>query len=465
MATIRPYGGGFDVIWRSLTAHLVPPDKTNHYRSHMKNLAWYYDLSRQPGGGFSMVGEKRYAGTGWGVGMALAYTAPLRKLRITGMPPTRLSKKVEVPDRPWGNKNDDVFTSTNHCDGFGEEKMEVHDIYKALDAGDKAVCVKMMKHYNAVIRVAAAKKLAELKAVDELVECVRHKDVRVRNAACMGISNDNGFFRGLDGRGKGYLSPQQVSDAFVPYFVQTLKNPNTALSETDGVLYAFSKAKPEDIRKHLDLIKPWLLHEEWLLRESAFYALVGLRSTIQPQELYLLAEVFAGEEHSKPQINYAGAFGYLFNRQKVKLGDQDMKKFAEIVSKQISDPQIPVEAGTPAKHQSAFKAAMVFKAMDKSAHMGARDAYAKYLKTWSVSQHAGWIISGSKWTVAMDQILASMGTDGESLCQAMKALLGEIESGKRPLGKRPNKEIVPALRRGVENYETKYGKVTARYPE
>lgn len=46
----------------------------------------------------------------------------------------------------------------------------------------------------------------------------------------------------------------------------------------------------------------------------------------------------------------------------------------------------------------------------------------------------------------------------------MKALLGEIESGKRPLGKRPNEEIVPALRRGVENYETKYGKVTARYP-
>jgi hypothetical protein len=72
-------GGGFDVIWRSMTAHLVPKDKVDHYRIHMKRLAWYYDLSRQPSGGFSMVGEKRYKDTTWGVGMALAYTAPLGK--------------------------------------------------------------------------------------------------------------------------------------------------------------------------------------------------------------------------------------------------------------------------------------------------------------------------------------------------------------------------------------------------
>ncbi|MDP6355482.1 MAG: DUF6288 domain-containing protein, partial [Planctomycetota bacterium] len=44
-------GGGFDVIWRSITSHLVPAPRINHYRTHMKRLAWYYDLSRQPDGG------------------------------------------------------------------------------------------------------------------------------------------------------------------------------------------------------------------------------------------------------------------------------------------------------------------------------------------------------------------------------------------------------------------------------
>ena len=51
--------------------------------------------------------------------------------------------------------------------------------------------------------------------------------------------------------------------------------------ETDGVLYAFSKAAPADIRENLDLIRPWLDHEDWYLRESAFYAMLGLRETIK----------------------------------------------------------------------------------------------------------------------------------------------------------------------------------------
>ena len=455
-------GGGFDVLWRSLTAHLVPADKQNHHRMHLNNLDWYYDLSRQPGGSFAMVGEKRYGNTAWGVSMALAYTAPQRTLRITGMAPTALSKRVAVPTRPWGNKNDDIFNSTDYCDGFGAEKMEIHEILTAIKNGDKAVCVKTLKHYNAVLRVLAAKKLAELQAVDELKRGLQHNDVRVRNAVAIGISNDNGFFRGLDGRGKGHLDPQTVSDAFVPYFVKVLKDSEVALSETDGVLYAFSKAKPEDIRKHLSLITPWLKHEDWYLRESAFYAMLGLRETIKPSELFIMAEAFAAEKHSKPQINYAGAFKYLFQRLKVKLGPEDMQTFASIIGKQIENPQVPAETGQPAKHQAVFKAGMLLKGMDKSAHLAVRDQYASYLKMWDEGQHSGWMITGSKWTLSMPYVLESMGKDGNVLCQSMKALLADIESGTIAC---KNEKVVPALKEGITAYEAAYGKVAARYPE
>ena len=261
-----------------------------------------------------------------------------------------------------------------------------------------------------------------------------------------------------------YSCPEVVSAAFLPYFVKTLKARNVALWETDGVLYAFSKAKSEDIRKNLHLIKPWLTHEDWYLRESAFYAMLGLRETIKPKELFMMAEVFANEVHSKPQINYSGAFKYLFKKLKVKLAPQDMKKFAAIIGKQISDPKIPGEMGDPAKHQCAFKAAMVLKGMDKSVYASLQNEYAHYLIGWTPTQHSGWMISGSHWTHSIDVVLGAMGKDGKVLCAALKALQQDIESGKISLGKKPNKDVVPALKKAIDQFENKYGKVKAAYP-
>ncbi len=469
-------GGGFDVIWRSITAHNVPENRTDHYRNCLKRLAWYYDLSRQPGGGFSMVGEGRYGGTAWGIGMALLYTAPLRNLRITGMPPTRHSKKVDVPPRPWGNKLDEIFLSTDYCEGFGREELEIHEIFAAVDAGDKAVCVRMLKHYNPVIRSAAAKKLAALQAVDELAEALKHPDPRVRRAVCEGISNDAWFFRGLEGRSKSALTPEQVSAAFLPYFVKTLTESKVpgkvALWETDEVLYAFSKARPEDIRANLALITPWLKHEDWYLRESAFYAMLGLRDTITIDELCVMGEVFAAEQHSKPQINYAGAFKYLFQRLKVKLYDPDQERFAKVVAKQITHPKIPSNMGRPAAQQCVFKAAMLLKGMDKSVHNSLQEEYARYLKTWQPdTQHSIWLVAGSRWTIPMSKVLESMGREGKVLCQAMKATIAALESGERKIPKRDpgtggaHKKILPTLKEAVAKWEAKFGKVTAAYPD
>lgn len=457
-------GGGFDVTWRAITAHMVPENRQEHYRSCMDRLAWYYDLSRQPGGGFSCVGEEGYAGE-WSIGMAMAYTAPLRKLRITGMPPTRLSNKVKMPRRPWGNRKDDIFHSTDFCEGYGADDLEIHEIFDAIAKGDQAVCVRAMKHYSAVIRSEAAKKLAELQAVDELVACTQHSDVRVRNAACMGISNDNGFFRGLEGRGKGFLSPETVSEAFVPYFVKTLKSKRTSLAERDGILYAFSKAKPEDVRANLKLITPYLKHEDWYLRESAMYAMMGLRGAIQPKELFMMAETAAQEAHSKPQMSYAGIFGHLFQREKIVLSPASMEKFASIIGKQIVTPTVPRGMGAPARAQASFKSGMILKKAGMGAHKHLPMEYALMLKNWQVGQHAVWMITGSKWTDPLDQILAATGRDGKVLCQAIKATLQGIEGGTVSLGKKPDKNVAAVLKRGIDAFEREYGKVDAAYPE
>jgi hypothetical protein len=469
-------GGGFDVIWRSITAHNVPSNRTDHYRTCLKRLAWYYDLSRQPGGGFAMVGEKRYSGTAWGTGgMGMLYTAPLRNLRITGMKPTKFSKRISVPPRIWGNKQDEIFLSTDHCKGFGSEKLEIHEILAAIENGDKAVCTKMLMHYSHVIRTKAAKKLSEMKAIDVLAKAMKHPDPRVRRAVCEGVAHDATYFRGLDGkRNQCDFTPEQVSAVFVPSFVKTLKEAQVpgkvALWETDEVLYAFSKAKPEDIRANLSLITPWLKHPEWYLRESAFYAMMGMRGTIDQKELFLMGDTFANEVHSKPQINFTTGFGELFKKN-LKLSPSVQEGFAKVVAQQITDPKIPSNMGRPAEQQCVFKTAMLLKRMDSSVHASLQEEYARYLKTWAPdTQHAIWLVAGSRWTQPMSKALDAAGKDGKVLCQAMKATLERFDSGEIKVPKRDpgtggaHMKLIPTLKEAVAKYEGKYGKVTAAYP-
>ena len=82
-----------NVLWRGLCAVHVPENMQHHYRRHMDELRWYYELCRHPAGGFRMLptkkGESRYTAQEWGMCIGLTYTAPWRNLRITGAKPTR----------------------------------------------------------------------------------------------------------------------------------------------------------------------------------------------------------------------------------------------------------------------------------------------------------------------------------------------------------------------------------------
>ena len=113
-----------------------------------------------------------------------------------------------------------------------------------------------------------------------------------------------------------------------------------------------------------------------------------------------------------------------------------MPTFAKIIGRQITQSKVPAGMGIPAKHQCAFKAGMVLKGMDKSVYSCLAEEYARYLNNWTLTQHSGWMITGSKWTDSMAVTIKEMGKDGKVLCQAMKATLESIESGKISLGKR-----------------------------
>jgi hypothetical protein len=194
-------GGGFNVMWRGMASVHVPSERVSHYRRQMRILAWYYDLCRQPGGGFSMLptppDNSRYAGLEWGTGaMGLTYTAPLKTLRITGGPRTKFSVVAAPPAFTWGNDADAAFLRTEGAKGFEKELVAPHEVYALLlkdrkEESTVGFCAKHLGHYSPLVRSWAARRLSELnnaKAIAALEKAVSHDDPRVRRAVFDAIS-------------------------------------------------------------------------------------------------------------------------------------------------------------------------------------------------------------------------------------------------------------------------------------
>ena len=304
------HGSSFgDHIWRGLGSVHVPKDSQAHYRLSMDKLTWYYDLCRRPKGGFGLLNLGAGVGDGaaWGHGLSLAYTAPRKTLRITGAPHTKYSQKVQAPDLPWGRPRDLEFLRTDYCEGFGKEEMEPHEVYDRLGAdynkpqekAGKAFCVKMMRHYNPTARRQAGVALARMGATDEIARALQHPDPRVRRAAFEAIDSYNGFFRAP----KGTFPPAVVSAKFLPEIEKALKDPEVSMWELDGAILALSRAEPADIKKNLGMVRGYLVHEEWWLRQSSFAAIVALakdEKLLAPELPALLARV-AKETHVFPR--------------------------------------------------------------------------------------------------------------------------------------------------------------------
>ncbi|MFQ6131978.1 MAG: DUF6288 domain-containing protein, partial [Armatimonadota bacterium] len=324
-------GGGFNVIWRGMGSVHVPKGKQAHYRRQMDKLAWYYDLCRLPGGGFSMLpsppAETRYCGVMWGTGgLGLTYTAPRRTLRITGAPRTEFSAKRSAPGNPWGRRADRQFLRTDTATGFRDEGAEPHEIYEMLwGEGNPPVefCANMMRHYSPMVRTWAARKLADRAdeaSVEALAKALRHEDPRVRRAALDGISGYDNWGRPTSReRQRGKIPSAVVSSRMVPMITKALRDPASAWWEIDGALWALGRAEPADIRANMGLVKRFAQHEEWYLRESAFWAIVGLHETITGEEFCLLTDIYAREKHVFARSSYNAGFSFLLRGDKVEL--------------------------------------------------------------------------------------------------------------------------------------------------
>jgi hypothetical protein len=287
----------------------------------MNRLTWFYDLSRRPSGAIGMATCQRFDDIGSGAGVALAYTAPLKTLRITGAPKSGFEKDFTLPDRLWGNKADLAFLSIEHGRKHGREEPIHVPFYKFgsaySKAGDQDVpleeIISNVYHKRYVIRAQAAKALRIGGNFDELEKLLKDRDPRIRRAALDGMSDYRYWFH----LGKEPMKPEQFTPGMVKSITKILTDKKESLYVIDGALMVMSLMPPETIGKNLKRVLPWTEHDEWWLRQSAFCVLHSAAADEKLLEKVLptMLEMFVSEDHTMPRGTMLGRLGKLLGKQ------------------------------------------------------------------------------------------------------------------------------------------------------
>ncbi len=281
-------GGGIGEIWRSAAMGLLADKKPKQFRDFMDQRKWHYELSRRSDGAFGILGGARYDNTSWGAGYALSYVIPRKTLRITGAPPSKFSKKYQLPERPWGTKADDVFLSLDAAaDAHGnrqdlsEETLDQDSggplIERLKSMGDISdeVLRKVAHHQDILVRQLATRAAMGIepnymwiKSVGrirtELVhEMMQSKDPRVRHAALAAM------IAALRNEEPEKVVTQETFNLLIAM----TGNSEESWTVKDVALRLIGYAPADWVAPHVDLLLPYLKHEEWWLQSAALEAL------------------------------------------------------------------------------------------------------------------------------------------------------------------------------------------------
>ncbi len=276
-------GGGIGEIWRSAAMGLLYEKKPKQYREFMDNRQWHYDLSRRFDGSFGILGGSGYDKEQWGVAYPLAYTMPRKTLRITGAPRSKFSKPYQLPKLPWGTEADNAFLSLEAVPDKDGKKQDLsgetlandsslHFIRRFLgsDQPSDDEIRRYIHHQDFNIRNIAAFKTLGINfgyigaksaggkvRGDLVMEFLKHKDPRVRRA----------MFGALL-----YRTDALTTEIF-ELAVQAVRSPAESWWIKDAAIQLIGRGSVDQIVSLVDLLLPYLKHEEAWLRNAALTAL------------------------------------------------------------------------------------------------------------------------------------------------------------------------------------------------
>jgi len=260
-------GGGIGEIWRSASMGLLHEKQPKHYREFMDNRKWHYELSRRFDGSFAILAGERYDNPDWGAGYALTFTVPRKTLRLTGAPPTKFSKLYQLPERPWGTAEDDDFESIVGAklpDGsipdLSKETFATSTGLALISSKDKTKRTReqllhFLHHPNYGVRTIYRDEIGQHDAA-LLDGLLAHDDARVRRTALEYLEKN------------GELTPPRLERLRA-----ILADPQESWFVKDMALLVAARAPQDWIAAQVDIILPYLSHEDWWFQNSALVAL------------------------------------------------------------------------------------------------------------------------------------------------------------------------------------------------
>jgi len=306
----------WEVIWESMASHFMLDYNANMYYQTQQRFRWLYDLNRQASGGFvAHIDHGSMSPSASGISMALAFTAPLKNLQITGAPRSKYAKDFTLPEHLWGNEADLVFLSSKHNKdyySYGKDEeiyipysqLPVELSYTAAAFKDLPlnVMLKNVRHARCEIRMGAAKALCMNGHIGELEKLLSDPDPRLRRAALDGINDCRPWFGGCPVSNNA-LPAEKFTPAMCDAITKILSNREEAWFVIDGALQALYHAPIPLIEKNIPNILPWTTHADWWLHESAFLALLGLQKdeALFVKHLPAAITIMINEDHYSPR--------------------------------------------------------------------------------------------------------------------------------------------------------------------
>jgi hypothetical protein len=328
-------GGGIGEIWRSAAMGLMCEKKPNQYRDFMDNRKWHYDLSRRFDGSFGILGGGGYDKEQWGVAYPLTYTIPRKTLRISGASRSKYSKPYQLPKQLWGTKADNLFLSFEAVsDGNGKKQ----DLSKETLAKDSSMAFIRRFHGS------------EQPTDDEIRRYVHHQEHNVRNiAAYKALGINSGYIGWKAGGGKlrmnlvmeflthndprvrrvmfgALLSKSDVLNAEIfNLAVKAVKDPKESWWIKDAALQLIGRGSIEQILPLVDLLVPYLKHEEDWLKNATLTALtpVAANERCYKRVLPAIGDLIRSNQRVSVTRGLAGSI-----RAKIKVAGPEVQKLA-----------------------------------------------------------------------------------------------------------------------------------------
>ncbi len=282
-------GGGIGEIWRSAAMGLLHDKKAKQYRNFMDSRQWHYDLSRRYDGSFGILGGSGYDKEMWGMAYTLAYTVPRKQLRIFGGPRSKFSKPYQLPKTPWGTEADNAFQTLQ---AVADADGNVQDLSGETLANDSSMQFfrkfhhsgdvtddrirQYVHHQDHNLRFVAANKALGINSgyigwrepggevrPQLVMEFLNHKDPRVRRAMFLALYS-------VVGREQ---RPELLTQEIFNLAIEAVKDPKEAWGVKDPAMQLIGLAPTDWVVPHVDLLLPYLRHDEWWFRNAALTAL------------------------------------------------------------------------------------------------------------------------------------------------------------------------------------------------